>query len=300
MKFLYVVAFTFVTSLLQAQEIALTFDDAPTPDGPFYKGDERTDRILLQLKEAEIREAAFFVITNQVNELTRSRLLKYEQAGHRLANHTHRHQWIHEIGTKAYIHDILKADSILRTYKSFAPWFRYPFLNEGKPESVRDSIRAALTSLGVSNGYVTIDNYDWYLNGLYRTALREKKKVDENALRDIYIDHVWKSILFYDNIAQKTLGRSPRHVLLLHENDLAAKFLKDLIAFIRKNGWKIISPTEAYTDPIATKIPDVLFNNQGRVAAIARAKGTPGAQLVQDSEDEAFLDALVKSKKVFK
>ena len=244
---------------LYGQEIALTFDDAPTPDGPFYTGMERTDRILSQLKDAGVNEVAFFVITNQINKESQKRLLKYEQAGHRLANHTNSHQWVHQIGIQAYIKDIIIADSKLRKYKSFSPWFRYPFLNEGKPESARDSIRAALKGLGLTNGYVTIDNYDWYLNGLYRTALRDGKQIDEDLLKEIYIDHVWKSIQFYDTIAKKTLGRSPKHVLLLHENDLSAKFLKDLIEFIRKNGWKIISPTEAYTDPIADQPPDVLL-----------------------------------------
>lgn len=299
MKFLCIITLCVATLSLHAQEIALTFDDAPTSDGPFFNGNDRTKHIISQLKEANVDEVAFFVITNQINNATRNRLTQYEQAGHRLANHTHSHQWIHEIGTKAYLKDIAVADSILQTFKSFSPWFRFPFLNEGRPETVRDSIRATLKSLGLTNGYVTIDNYDWYLNGLYRNALRDKKKIDETLLKEIYIDHVWKSIQFYDNIARKTLGRSPKHVLLLHENDLTAKFLKDLIAFIRKNGWKIISPTDAYTDPIANEIPDVLFNNQGRVAAIARAKGTPAPELVQESEDEAFLDALVKAKKVF-
>jgi peptidoglycan-N-acetylglucosamine deacetylase len=300
MKIFYLLLFLLLSLSLHAQEIALTFDDAPTPDGPFYKGTERTDRILAQLKETGVDEVAFFVITNQINEQTRQRLLKYEQAGHRLANHTHAHRWIHQIGTRAYLKDIIIADSVLRQYKSFSPWFRYPFLNEGSPATIRDSIRATLKGLGVTNGYVTIDNYDWYLNGLCRNALRDRKKIDENVLKEIYIDHVWKSIQFYDNVARKTLGRSPKHVLLLHENDLTAKFLKDLIVFIQKNGWKIISPTEAYTDPIANHIPDVLFNNQGRVAAIAREKGTPAPELVQESEDEAYLDALVKAKNVFK
>ena len=71
-------------------------------------------------------------------------------------------------------------------------------------------------------------------------------------------------------MAKEVLGRSPKHVLLLHENDLAALFIKDLIKHIRESGGKIISPAEAYKDPIADFIPNVLMNNQGRIAAIAK------------------------------
>jgi len=164
--------------------------------------------------------------------------------------------------------------------------------------SPKHDIRKALADKNYSNGYVTVDNYDWYLDHLFRTVVSEQKQIDFHKLRTIYIEHLWKSIQFYDNIALKTLGRSPRHVLLLHENDLAALFIDDLVKFIRKRGWRIISPVEAYQDAIAKTIPDVLLNNQGRVAAIAKASGYT-SRLSMDSESTQFLDELFKKEKVF-
>jgi peptidoglycan/xylan/chitin deacetylase (PgdA/CDA1 family) len=282
-----------------AQEIALTFDDAPMEDGVYFSGSERTDRILEHLKANHVSQAAFFVITKNIEDNAGlPRLKKYVEAGHLLANHTHSHRWIHTIGTNNYIEDVHHADSVLKTIKGYAPWFRYPFLDEGRTKPIRDSIRNALKARGLSNGYVTIDNYDWYLNGQTRKAILEGKKINEEALKNIYIEHVWNSIQFYDNVAKQHLGTSPKHVLLLHENDLAAKFLGDLIRYLRSRGWKIISPTEAYQDPIAKEIPDVLFNGQGRVAAIARSKGVPPKDLIQDSEDEEYLDRLMAERKV--
>jgi peptidoglycan-N-acetylglucosamine deacetylase len=227
-------------------------------------------------------------------------LKRYVQAGHLLANHTHSHTPVRQIGLRQYLEDIKKADNILRTKSGFMPWFRYPFLDEGRTIAHRDSIRTTMKELGLTNGYVTVDNYDWYLNRLYNNALKAGKKVDILALKSLYIDHIWKSILYYDDIAKKTLNRSPKHVLLLHENDLSAMFIGDLIKHIRSNNWKIISPTEAYTDPIAAQIPDVLFNNQGRIGAIAFEKGMKPKDLVQESEDEQFLEKLVQDGKVFR
>lgn len=281
------------------QEIALTFDDAPMEDGAYFTGSQRTNKIIEHLKANNVSQAAFFVITKNIEtNAGMPRLKKYVDAGHLLANHTHTHRWIHVLGTSRYIQDINRADSILRTIKGYAPWFRYPFLDEGRPKPVRDSIRAALNNRGLSNGYVTIDNYDWHLNGEVRKAIMAGKKINEQALKDVYIEHIWNSIQFYDKVATQHLGRSPKHVLLLHENDLAAKFLGDLIQYLRSKGWKIISPTDAYQDPIASEIPDVLFNNQGRVAAIVNAKGIAPRELVQESEDEEYLNRLLKERKV--
>jgi peptidoglycan/xylan/chitin deacetylase (PgdA/CDA1 family) len=282
-----------------AQEIAFTIDDAPLGDGPVFTGKERTQKILDHLKQQKVSQVAFFVVTGNINASGKERLQRYADGGHLLANHTHSHKWIHILGTAAYINDIKRADSILRPMKGFTPWFRYPFLDEGRTISARDSIRVQLQNFNLANGYVTVDNYDWYINGLLRKAISEGRKVNYDKLRSVYLDHLWNSIQFYDGLAQRILGRSPRHVLLMHENDLTAYFLSDLITLLKEKGWKIISPVDAYKDPISGIIPDVLFNGQGRVASIAKEKGLASKDLVQEAEDEAYLDELMKEKKVF-
>lgn len=300
MKFLFalIVLFTSISSTY-SQEIALTFDDAPMRDGQYYTGVQRTETLIKKLKHLQVPQVAFFTITSHFDETGKKRIAQYVNAGHILANHSHTHKRIALMGTASYIEDIRKADQILKPMPGFKPWYRYPFLDEGKTLTARDSIRQALTEMGYTNGYVTVDNYDWYINSLLQQALKNKKKVDYKALRDMYINHIWKSIEFYNNIALQNLGRSPKHVLLLHENDLSALFIDDLVKHLRDNGWKIISPVEAYTDPIARVIPDVLLNGQGRVAAIAKEKGYKGP-VVQDSEDEEFLDKQFAALKIAK
>ena len=300
MRFIFlVITLSLVCCKGYAQEIAITFDDAPTGDGPLFDGETRTNKILQQLKKHGIDEVAFFVLTSNISAANLGRLSRYSNAGHVLANHSHTHQHIHRIGALAYIRDVQHADSMLQSYKSYMPWFRFPFLDEGRTTQARDSIREALKTLKLINGYVTVDNYDWYLNHLLKQANNHGKRINMSRLRDIYIEHIVGSIEFYDAVARKHLGRSPRHVLLLHENDLSALFLGDLINHLKQKGWKIISPRLAYEDPISEHIPNVLFNGQGRVAAIAREKGVPARELVQESEDEAFLDALVERRNVF-
>ena len=65
------------------------------------------------------------------------------------------------------------------------------------------------------------------------------------------------------------------------------------------NVWEIISPAEAYQDPIADRVPDVFRNNQGRVAAIAKEMGYTGP-LHHESEHTEFLDYYFEKEKIFK
>jgi peptidoglycan-N-acetylglucosamine deacetylase len=287
-KFLTYFLLLFVT-YARGQEIALTFDDAPMSNGQYFTGAKRTETLIKKLQQLKISQVAFFTTTSHIDSIGLKRLNQYAKAGHILANHSHSHQRSHVMGTAQYINDIHKADQILRTLPGFTPWYRFPFLDEGKTIATRDSLRQALAQMQYFNGYVTVDNYDWYINSLFQQALKSGKKVDLEALRKMYLTHLWNSIQFYDNMAKQTLGRSPKHVLLLHENDLAALFIDDLVQLLQQKGWKIISPTQAYTDPIATVIPNVLLNGQGRVAAIAKEKGYKGS-FTQDSEDEAALE----------
>jgi peptidoglycan/xylan/chitin deacetylase (PgdA/CDA1 family) len=294
----FIILFIFLNAI-NAQQIAITFDDAPKSDGKLYKGIERTGILMNKLKRLNISEAAFFCNTAGRDLSDLSRLKMYADAGHIIANHSHSHYSLNSMPAKEFYRDILRADSTLLQYGTFQKWFRFPFLHEGNSNARRDSIRNLLKTDGYINGYVTIGNYDWYIDNLLKNALSSNQNVDYDKLADLYIKHIWESILFYDAIARKALNRSPRHVLLLHENDCAALFIDKLVEHIRSNGWEIISPAEAFKDSIADYHPETLFNNQGRVAAIAAEKGFIKRELIQESEDEDYLDELFRREKVF-
>ena len=283
-----------------AREIALTFDDAPRSAGGFFSADERAERLIAGLEKAGVDEAMFFVKTGGIRTPDDAeRLRRYTRAGHRLANHSHSHGWLNRTDADEYIADIGEAARVLEGYDNVDRFYRFPFLDEGRTVAKRDAVREALDRLGLVHGYVTVDNYDWHLAGRAKSAKRDGLDVDLDALREVYLEHLLESVEFYDAIAREHLDRSPRHVLLLHENDLAALFVEDLVRALREAGWTIIGAREAYDDPIAVRLPDTLFNGQGRVAAIAHAAGALARSLVQASEDEAYLDDLLAERGVF-
>jgi len=279
---------------LSERTIALTFDDATRGDGSFFTGEERTARLIEELSRAGVAEAMFFVTTRNVERAGESgpeRLHAYTDAGHVLGNHSHSHQWLWRTDTDDYIADLDVAIEALRDYRNVQPYYRFPFLDEGRETEKRDTLREALRQRQLKNGYVTVDTYDWHLVTLAKEARDAGAEFELDDLRDLYVDVITRSTEFYDALAQDLLGRSPHHVLLLHENDLAALFIGDLVAELRRRGFRIIPATEAFRDPIAEREPDTLFLGQGRIAALAHEAGAPPRELVSPTEDENYLRA---------
>lgn len=273
-----------------AREIALTFDDAPTPDTALMTGQERTDKLITALKSAKVPDVLFFVKADYLNPQTQKRLKQYADAGFHIANHSYSHRSADQISNDDYLADAYRAHLLIKDLPNFLPYHRFPFLHAGK--TIKDIVylRTELKLLGYKNGYVTVDNFDWYISALITKAAEEKKSINYDRARDFYIKTLIANIEFYDAIAQRTLHRSPRHVLLLHENDAAALFVDDLVIELRKQGWKVISPQQAYKDNIAKQTPETAFYKQGQIAAIAAGKGIAESELRHVSENTVYLD----------
>ncbi|MEM1440285.1 MAG: polysaccharide deacetylase family protein [Pseudomonadota bacterium] len=279
-----------------ARRITITFDDAPRSAGAFMSAEQRTTLLLESLAAGGVDEAVFFVTTGNLEkrgEPGAARLRRYTDAGHTLANHSHVHASANRTDAAAFVSDIAKAQRGLAGFDNVVPFFRFPFLHEGNTRERRDAIRAGLAKLSLTNGYVTVDNYDYYLQYLFDEAVKAKRPIDLDAWRDVYVEVLMAAVGFYDDIAQRTLGRSPVHVILLHENDLAALFVDDLAAALRGEGWEIVPATEAYDDSIAEVVPDTLLLGQGRVAAIAATQGVAYRELIHPYESESELRALL-------
>lgn len=272
------------------KRIALTFDDAPLPDGPFLTGTERTATLIAVLRSAGAEQAAIFVTTGKIETPEdRARIEAYAKAGHVLANHSHTHQWAHRTQFDAYVADIDAAMAMLAAFDNTRPWYRFPYLDEGRTADSRDALRAALAERGLLNGYVTVDLWDWMLVDLVRTAQAEGACIDREELGALYVEAFVEAAEFYDALARETLGRAPAQVMLLHENDLAALYAADLVAGLRAAGWTIVTADEAFADPIAKEEPDTLHLGGGRLSALARLNGAPDGRVRHKATSEAYL-----------
>lgn len=267
-----------VASAAQDKRIALTFDDVPRQAGAFMTPDERSEKLVAALKESGVAQAAFFVTTGQLDSPDgaggEARIAAYVAAGHVIANHSFSHTHLTQSSAEDYLADIDRAQSWLVGRPGYRPWFRFPYLDEGgRDKAKRDAVRAGLAARGLSNGYVTADGSDWHLEALTIAARDAGREIDMAALRKLYLQSQLSGIAHHDALARRTLGRSPAHVMLLHETDLAALFLVDLVRELRRDGWTIISADEAFADPIHQAMPDVPYSSGTLIGSMAWEKG---------------------------
>ena len=257
---------------MSGKRIAFSFDDAPRGKGAFLEPDERPKLLIEALKTAGIEQAAFFINTGRITAYDNDAadIAAYAEAGHVLANHTAKHSKLSAVSVETFLADIDAAEVWLKDKPNYRPWFRFPFLDEGrKNRAKRDAVRTGLKKRGLMNGYVTVDASDWYLEDMAISAARAGKIMDWNALRDLFVESYVQSANFSDDLARRTLDRAPVQMILLHETDLAAMFVDDLAAALKAGGWTIATADEAYRDPIANMEPDVDFADGTRTQMLA-------------------------------
>ena len=155
--------------------------------------------------------------------------------------------------------------------------------------------------MGYREGYTTVNNHDYYINKLLLDAVKAGKVVDYEQLKHLYVNILWDCIKTNQELSYQVLGRKTKHVLLLHENDLAALFIGDLIAHIRKQGWEIISIEEAYEDPLADLTVTNTYSFVGRITAVAVEKGLgKGLAVFPETAKYDYIPKALKEQQIFR
>ena len=264
----------FLSTIGQAKEIALTFDDAPVGSTVYFESHERTNELIKKLKDLRVPQVIIFANPCKRKD-TKSiigQLKAYIDAGHIIGNHTCSHPRFDKVGFKAFSADTMKADKMLSPLFSGQKFFRYPFLNEGTDEKARDQMRDWLTQNNYRNGLVSIDNDDPVVTKKIIKAKELGKTVDHKKVAKLFQKHILTAAEFYEKLAIKNLGYSPKHVLLLHEIDGTVLYIDALVKELRTNGWKIISAKEAYEDPLYLKAPKNTYAGNGILSQIEYEK----------------------------
>jgi peptidoglycan-N-acetylglucosamine deacetylase len=159
-------------------------------------------------------------------------------AGHLVGNHTATHPDFGAIRTSlpSFEAELLACEAAIHTLPGFTKLFRFPYLKEGNTREKRDGFRVFLKSSGYRQGRVSIDTSDWYYNQRLRERLMRDPTADRTAYRDAYLKHLYDRAVYYDDLSQRVLGRSVKHVMLMHHNLINALFLADVIPDVRARG----------------------------------------------------------------
>ncbi|MCB1022277.1 MAG: polysaccharide deacetylase family protein [Bryobacterales bacterium] len=240
------------------RRIAMTIDDLPMAQSGAEACEPQnlmpaTKRLLAHFAEAQAPLTAF-VITSQCPDLTVEQKLAalelWRKAGVELGNHTHSHKSLSRTPIAEYEQDILKADALLQEWTGEpVRFFRWPMLHAGATPEDKQRLEAFLADHHFREAPVTFDNSDWMFANLYAHARRTGDADLEKRVRDAYVPYMESVLAFFEQSSNDLFGREIPQILLMHSNMLNADAAGDLLAMLRKRGYRFISLDEALEDP---------------------------------------------------
>ena len=254
------------------KKIAITLDDFPNTDQHYFSPKERISRILTHLESHQVGQAAFFTVTERFSDETTPLLNMIGDKGHVVGNHTHSHPNLIKSDGQTFLKDVQKADEILNQYSGFKRWFRYPYLNEGRNDEDTQLVRQGLAEMDYVNFHTTIPTLDFFMDKIFQERISHNDSVDLDKLRQLYVDLIMENVELYHKLSTTVLSVEMPHVLLLHETDLNALFLGDLLAALKELGWQIVNAEEIMEDPYFNYQPDTGPLIMGKITAMIKEK----------------------------
>jgi len=279
-------------SAAHAQSVAITIDDGPNAGNtPRMSAQERNQAILDALAKHRVQAALFVTAGYGANTPQGLPLLQaWSKAGHAIGNHTVTHPDLEKVPLAEYQRQVMECDKLISTQPGYRKWLRFTYLREGNTPEKIDGMRKFLHEHDYRNAHVSMDTSDWRLNEKLEEVLKKDLKADVSAIRTAYLAHIKQRALAYRELSQQLQGRDISQVLLLHHNLLNALWLDDVLTQFEQMGWKIITPAQAFDDPVYKLEPvrkavgQSLLLSLGRVLGLGLMPG--GERLVDDGDYE--------------
>ncbi|RYY74190.1 MAG: hypothetical protein EOO52_15110 [Gammaproteobacteria bacterium] len=253
LKHIFIFSIVMLTGILtiqsHAQEIIIAFEDTLAPTTTL-DGTARTKMLIRNMARADVKQAMFLIRTKTITPHTIDRMMYYDETGQFLVNAGHNYSMLHASKSFGYPIDIMKANAALKEYQNYHKHVFFPYLYDGRDRQLLEQLQNYLVEHNYSPTYVTTRVHDVYMNRLYHERTSAGRTVDIRQLEKAYIKMIVDAVMAYDVKARTILGFSPRQVLLLHENDIAAYCIVGAIDALNAKGFKIISPEKVFTDPI--------------------------------------------------
>lgn len=258
----------------QNRTVAVTVDDLPyasvlaVSPSDAAVAEEINRKLLLALKHHHAPVTGF-VIQKRVEELgvaAGTEMLRGWTSGEfGLGNHTYSHADINQL-SPAQIED-----EIIRGEASFVPlmkqvgkkpeFFRFPMNHTGDTPQKHEQVAALLTRRGYRLATCTIDNSDYLFNDA-DVRMIAAHDTSAQGLRLEYLSYTNSEIDYYAGLNKQVFGYEPPAVMLLHDNQLNADVIEQLLALFEKKQYRFVSLDRAQSDP-AYQIPDTYITKYG-------------------------------------
>ncbi len=271
-------ALTTVSGLVaQTRTVALTIDDLPFVtgnDSPILPSDAQTagaaNRKLLNSLVRHHIPVTGFVIQKNVDALgpdSGSQILEqWTQSGFDLGNHTYDHPNFDDLTIEQFEDQIVRGEaSIVPLMKSAGrkvEFFRFPANHTGDSQEKHDAAASFLAQRGYTLAPCTIETSDWMFNIAYARMLELHDRASAVRLRKDYLNFTAAQIDYFARLNKQVLGYEPPQIMLIHDNQLNADLIDELISLFQSRQYQWVTLREAENDPVYQK-PETFITKYG-------------------------------------
>lgn len=292
-----------LSAAAQPRQVAITIDDLPRG------GDTRTGRDLASIRAmtakllAPLRGIPVIGFVNAGRDEAlgdaglQSILKLWLDHGATLGNHTWSHPDLNTTSLADFEADLLRGEPAVAKALGMRPvFFRHPFLHAGKDAATRNGLEKFLTDHGYRIAPVTLDDSDWMFAAVYAPALKSDPSLAVRV-REGYLAYMESIFAFFEQRGREVVGRDFPQTLLIHASQLNADAMPDLLAMMRRRGYRFVSLEDALKDDVY-RLPDEYFGTNG-FSWIHRWSKTKGMPPKGEPGEPAWIsDAYAKLRKV--
>jgi peptidoglycan/xylan/chitin deacetylase (PgdA/CDA1 family) len=256
------------------RQVAITIDDLPA--GAAYSMSapditQMTAKLMAALREEKVPVVGFvnekkLYKWGEVDERIRA-LQMWLDSGFELGNHTFAHTSLNRAGRKEFEDAIVQGEPVttllLAQRKMKLRYFRHPYLDTGRDLQTRREVEAFLVARGYRIAPVTLDAWDWFFARLYDEARKRGDAAMQQETANAYLLHSDAVFSYCEKLSKDLVGYEPKQILLLHANQLEADHIHELLALIRKRGYRFITLEDALGDD-AYGLPDTYVGEEGK------------------------------------
>jgi peptidoglycan/xylan/chitin deacetylase (PgdA/CDA1 family) len=260
----------------QNRRVAITVDDLPyAAGGPAVSSSDAAvakeiNQSILSALRRHHAPVTGFMVQKRAEELGIASgteiLREWTKGEFDLGNHTYSHLDSNELSVAQIEDEIIRGEASLVALMKEAgkktTFFRFPQNHTGDTKEKHDQVATFLSQHGYHLATCTIDNSDFLFNSAYVRMLSRHDTSSAEKLRREYLSYTDTEIDYYARLNKQVLGYEPPQVMLLHDNQLNADVIDQLLVLFEKKQYKFVSLERAQSDPVY-QIPDTYITKYG-------------------------------------
>lgn len=266
-----------LAGLPRGRTVAITVDDLPYVHGGFSYPDltaeiaaaDAVNSRLLGAFRAHGVPVTGFVIQQGVEHFGQAGtqiLRQWISQGLDLGNHTYSHSPMRYLSIEAFEDEVVRGESgfapLLREVGKKPKFFRFPYNETGETKAKHDAIAAFLSQRGYQVAVCTINNSDPIFNEAYLKLLEKGDDANAQKLRGEYLDYTSAEIDYFAALNKRVLGYEPPEVMLMHDNQLNADVIDQILALFERKQYKFVALKAAESER-AYHTPDTYITKTG-------------------------------------